>query len=91
MVLRWRLIRRGGIKDDRWYHAHPEYEALWPMLKQLDIEELQRQLDMAHEQIEVLQRQVDHLQQQLRDQQNQHMRMNQGGIYNPSGFNTHSD
>ena len=58
------------------------------MLKQLDEDELRRQLDMAHEQIEVLQRQVDHLQQQLRDQHNEHLRMNQQGIYNPSGFNT---
>lgn len=88
MGLRWRLIQRGGIKDDCWYHAYPEYEALWPTLEQIDMEELQRQLDAAHEQIEVLQRQVDHLQQQLRDQHNEYLRMNQQGIYNPSGFNT---
>ena len=63
------------MTSDRWYHAHPEYEALWPMLKQIDDDELQRQLDAAHEQIEVLQRQIDQLQQQLRDQHNERMRM----------------
>ena len=63
------------MTSDRWYHAHPEYEALWPTLEILDMEELQRQLDAAHEQIEVLQRQIDHLRQQLRDQHNEYMRM----------------
>lgn len=67
-----------------WFHAYPEYAALWPTLEQLEmdeIEELRRQLDIAHQQIDRLQQDVDYLTQQR--QCNEELRLDRR-----SGFNT---
>lgn len=54
-----------------WYHAHPDYVALWPALERQDMEELQRQLTIAQQQSQEQQRTIDSLTEtvrQLREQ-----------------------
>lgn len=70
-----------------WYDAYPEYSALRPTLEQIDMDELQRQLNAAHEQNATLQRIIDEQAQTIRELHEQrdcnqrYMGINTNGVY----------
>ncbi len=72
-----------------WYRSHqPDLSALWPILDQLTIALLEKQLLAAQLQIQKQQRTIDSLRESLRESENNRIRADRPGIYRVEGFNT---